>query len=277
MCFALPSAPPFGASLLRGTAGAPTVMAFCFSCLVPPEEIASANYSTIAIDENDEGNSAIYTEFNAGPASQPQKVEKLTKEADVQPLRPSRTCFWTTLERESPRASWGLALDPDPLGMACPLAIYVCSVEEGSSPASEANDCNPPSEQLAPGDFLFSVNGVASDVTAMVAELEQSLKLELYVRRPVEFSILVNKMDKHRIGCELAYDTRIGTTLVIQDINDGLVQVWNESNHPSMAVLAGDRIAAVNGQRGKAEALLEMLGASQQLQLTLQRPSAPPI
>lgn len=246
-------------------------MNYCFSCLVSPEDMAGS-YSTIAIDERDgAGDESTMTRYDAG--SQPRKVEKLTEEKGLRVGKSGRSCFWVTLERESTKASWGLALDPDPPGMEALAAIYVCSVAGGKTPASEANEQRPAGEQLMPGDFVTSVNGAASDIMAMVHEFENSRKLELYVRRPVEFSLPVCKNECLSVGCDLHFDTRIGTTLVIQAINEGLIKAWNASN-PSKAVLEGDRIAAVNGQRGTAEQLLDRIRISDELNFVLQRPAA---
>lgn len=213
--------------------------------------------------------------YDPGPPAQP-KVEQVNdgknsgKAEDMGFLKAvAPVHFKISIDKKRPKAPLGLALDPSGIE-----AIYVCSVQQENSPVSEANEQNPSGEQLVAGDFIFSVNGVTSDLAAMMAEVQGSTQLELAVRRPTEFAINVNRKGQS-VGCAITYDATTGVTLVVEAVNDGPVKVWNDLN-PGNTVQVGDRVIAVNGLRGTAVQLLEKIRATDELQLAFVRPAPLP-
>uniref|UniRef100_A0A7S1WFU5 PDZ domain-containing protein n=1 Tax=Alexandrium catenella TaxID=2925 RepID=A0A7S1WFU5_ALECA len=219
-----------------------------FCCCAASEEGAN-NYSTIAVDEGDPGLQVEPSKFDA--SSPARKATPLARS------------FAITVERKKPKAALGVVLDPSGIE-----AVYVCSVQPGSHPVNEANERS--ADQLMPGDFIFGVNGVTSDLAAMMQEVQSATTLTLSVRRPQEFSISLCR-NGQSVGCAITYDATTGISLVIEAINGGPVNSWNEQN-PSKQVLVGDRITAVNGFQGPAVQLLEQIRSNDELRLTFVRP-----
>mmetsp|Transcript_26812 Transcript_26812/g.61822 ORF Transcript_26812/g.61822 Transcript_26812/m.61822 type:complete len:168 (+) Transcript_26812:84-587(+) len=71
------------------------------------------------------------------------------------------------------------------------------------------------------------------------------------------FTITIDKRQGARLGIDV--DHQDGVTLLIEHINEGLVATWNK-DYPEKEVKVGDRIHAVNGQRGE---VLQLVGECQ--------------
>mmetsp|Transcript_116518 Transcript_116518/g.371855 ORF Transcript_116518/g.371855 Transcript_116518/m.371855 type:complete len:128 (+) Transcript_116518:226-609(+) len=118
-------------------------------------------------------------------------------------------------------------------------------------------------------DLIISVNGISGDVQEMIAEMQSCMQLELVVRRPTEFNISVSR-GAHPLGCAIRYDATVGISLIIEEVQEGAVKVWNKQN-PDYQVLPGDRIIAVNFMHGTAAQILERLSYKGDLKLTIAR------
>jgi len=134
---------------------------------------------------------------------------------------------------------------------------------------------------LTPGQFIVNVNNIGGSAAKLQDGLKQK-ELELIVRRPVEFSILLEANKKADLGLEFTKKP-LGNALLITKVNgeDGgnngatsAARIWNKSNSEQQ-VRRGDRVIAMNGFRGKAAELLKRLNALKgpRLQLTLLRPA----
>ena len=65
-------------------------------------------------------------------------------------------------------------------------------------------------------------------------------------------------------------DHKDGKTLLIEKVNAGMVNSWNQE-HPEQPVKPGDRIIAVNGASGDAMKVAGECKAASVLELTLRR------
>merc|ERR1712079_949408 len=119
------------------------------------------------------------------------------------------------------------------------------------------------------GDVVTEVNGIRGDVTGMVSELRAALDVEISLTRSfIRFDINIRK-EMCSTGMQLTYLSG-STSLVICKIVEGPVLAWNSLN-PSQEVKVNDRIESVNGVRGTAEKLMEMVRVSDMLDLELLR------
>lgn len=173
--------------------------------------------------------------------------------------------FLVTLEKADLVSPFGVQLDGSTGSI-----IYVSQVSEDASCVSEYNQGAREERRLQTGDFVFEVNGIGGDMTRMMKEVHVNNKLEMLVRRPIEFNIQVRKAES--LGCSITYDANTGVSLGIACVLDGPVKAWNEA-HPAAAVYEGDRIIMVNGRRGSTAKLLDLIKGAEKLELTLARPS----
>jgi len=128
-------------------------------------------------------------------------------------------------------------------------------------------------QQILPGHFVVSVNGVKGSTNALQRELRKNSRLEVIIRRPEDLRVAINVDGRRSLGLGIPRRPT-GNTLPITQVYAGPVQDWNAEN-PWQEVRVGDRILAVNGQRGKASDLWKMLKAAMKLsrvQLTVTRP-----
>mmetsp|Transcript_107356 Transcript_107356/g.335817 ORF Transcript_107356/g.335817 Transcript_107356/m.335817 type:complete len:229 (-) Transcript_107356:44-730(-) len=161
--------------------------------------------------------------------------------------------FVFTISRQDEHMHWGIALDG--LGRQ---AIHVCRVSgRPGTPVQKANRSAASGRRLQAGDYIVSVNGLAGRVLDMMDEVEESRQVELQVCRPLEFVVSVNK-SQGPLGCRVTYNKSNGTSLLIEEVQEGCVQRWNSSNK-DQAVQPDDRIISVNGKSGGAGQLLQMI------------------
>lgn len=84
-----------------------------------------------------------------------------------------------------------------------------------------------------------------------------------------EFTITVGKQGPEaKLGIDV--DHKDGLTLLIEQVNDGMIMDWNRSK-AGREVCPGDRIKAVNGVSGDAMKLVEECRNRDTLTLTLCR------
>mmetsp|Transcript_10403 Transcript_10403/g.22914 ORF Transcript_10403/g.22914 Transcript_10403/m.22914 type:complete len:128 (-) Transcript_10403:83-466(-) len=84
-----------------------------------------------------------------------------------------------------------------------------------------------------------------------------------------KFTINLKKTEGTRLGVDV--DLADGTSLMVDAINPGLVEDWNKNN-PGLRVKPGDRIVAVNGVQGDAQAMAEACMGAKELHMAIQRP-----
>lgn len=108
-----------------------------------------------------------------------------------------------------------------------------------------------PSQAIQVGDSIVAVNGSRAS-QKMLRDCRKKQVLYLLVRRcqqPVahsvmEFTITLDRTDGKRLGIDV--DHQDGIQLLIEEIEGGLVEEWN-NEHPQEAVCEGDCIIDVNG------------------------------
>merc|ERR1712187_689822 len=83
-----------------------------------------------------------------------------------------------------------------------------------------------------------------------------------------EFAIILDRTEGMRLGVDV--DHQDGMTLLIECINGGLVEAWNDA-HPHRKVKPGDRIVEVNDIRDDLLLLLDECKKNQVLRLMLRR------
>lgn len=165
-----------------------------------------------------------------------------------------------TLQKE-PGTAWGLSLDSQD-----GTRLFVISAEAG--PAKSYNEKAEPEMQLKHGDFIISVNGEQGDAMKMLSQCKKSRKLDLVVRRPMEFTVVVEKGDKEPLGLEFV-DKAVGTALVVTKVTEKWKPVTAENQ-----VEKGDRVIAIGSKRGNVDALAADLRSKRgSFQVTFVRPA----
>jgi len=155
--------------------------------------------------------------------------------------------------------------------------LYVMGVKPG---VVQTNNRVSP-VMVTPGQFIVRVNNVGGSSAKLQAGLKQK-ELDLIIRQPVEFTILLEARKRADLGLEFTKKP-VGNALLITKVDgeDGgnsgtsAARTWNDSNLEQQ-VRRGDRIIALNGFRGKATEILKRLNALKgpRLQLTLVRPAS---
>lgn len=161
-------------------------------------------------------------------------------------------------------AKHGLSLD-----ISDGTALLVDSVGEGL--VREWNKTHP-HLQVSFGDRIVEVTGVHGDARKLRERLSAAVALTLVVFRPRWFNIKVSKA-----GRDLGLDLHCAdgcATLLVKQVGPGVVKDWNETRQ-DLQVVAGDRIAEVNGTRGNASALKNALLKQDTLELRILVAQAP--
>jgi len=127
------------------------------------------------------------------------------------------------------------------------------------------------SSGVSKGDYIVSVNGISGHTGQMIHEALSQRRLDVQVSKPLIFKAAVDKT-RLTLGCVINYDLDIGTSVLIGEIREGAVSVWNAAN-PGKEVKAHDRIIAVDSKPGSGADLLERIKTSNgPLELTVSRP-----
>merc|ERR1719507_2959240 len=101
----------------------------------------------------------------------------------------------------------------------------------------------------------------------MVSELRTAFDVEISLTRSfIRFNVTIRK-EICFAGMQLTYLSG-SASLVICKLVEGPVLAWNSTN-PGQEVKVNDRIESVNGVRGAAEKLMEMVRVSDELDLQL--------
>jgi len=123
-----------------------------------------------------------------------------------------------------------------------------------------------PKQEVRCRDRIINVNGVRDDARKIIEELSSAETLNIYFKRPSEFSISVAKPhEQAEVGLDLKFSLG-SATLLVDAVTDGIVDGWNRKN-VSLALSKGDRIYEVNGFQGDAQKLYDVLTKSDQLEL----------
>mmetsp|Transcript_83923 Transcript_83923/g.260986 ORF Transcript_83923/g.260986 Transcript_83923/m.260986 type:complete len:225 (-) Transcript_83923:163-837(-) len=110
---------------------------------------------------------------------------------------------------------------------------------------------------LRPGDFIVSVNGLRGNSVDMVSKMKAERRLEIKVRKPVEFGAI---MDMQKAGHGLNLSAKlVHNCLLVVEVRQGAFQLWNASNPKQVPVRPRDRLVAIDGVRGTAEDLMAAL------------------
>jgi len=162
----------------------------------------------------------------------------------------------------------------EPLGIDLDIqdgtTAWVMAVKPGC--VRSYNKFAPAGRQVQAGDFIMAVNGAAGDASKLIEALHRDFRLELVIRRPVEFHVAVHRRQHDAsLGAEFP-EMPTGKCLVIQELAEGLLQDWNEA-HQNQCVQVGDRIVEVSGHRGTAAELLRLLPVTPQLRMVMARPA----
>lgn len=86
-----------------------------------------------------------------------------------------------------------------------------------------------------------------------------------------EFTLIIDKACDRSLLLGLDVDTIDGPTLLVNDIQDGLISRWNKKNK-GMEVRRGDRFTEVNGVKGDGAKLIKELTVKEFLKVTVRRP-----
>jgi len=165
---------------------------------------------------------------------------------------------------KDPKAAIGLDFDTQDENM-----VYVADIKPG--PVQFYNLNVKPSEQLKPGYFIVEANGFSGQAAQLIEVMKKETMLHLLIRRSTEMTVSIIKKDKKTpLGMEF-HSKMTGNHMMILDITDGPVYQWNVT-HPQLEIKCGDRIVAVNGQKGKANDLLKKMKGLAQFQMTIVRP-----
>lgn len=152
---------------------------------------------------------------------------------------------------------------------------------------------------IQPGDFIVKVNQAEGNAVQMLEALKSNIRLELVVRRPIDFVVAIAIPDfdfedskgrkkkggactcgpqadsnapKNKYGVDFKNPT--GMNLVVMKVLEGgPVEDWN-NRYPEAEVRPGDRVTAVNGEKGQAEDMLRIIQASDRFQMRIVRPAA---
>lgn len=164
--------------------------------------------------------------------------------------------------------------DGDKLGLLLDIADKKNALISGLDEqgwASKYNVSAPLEMQISPGQYLVQADK-GSNARAIAQVVKAPVKA-LTIRRAAMFPANLTKQDG---SLRIVFAHMIvgsSTSLVIHSISTGPVTVWNQTN-PALEIMVGDRIFAVNGERGTNVALLEKIKAQpQEVQLTIHRPA----
>jgi hypothetical protein len=206
---------------------------------------------------------------------------------EATPSLPGAKSFEITVTKRG-AAKLGLDLEPAKAGMA----LRIKAMREGL-----VNECNAkhPSVAVKEGDLITKCNGKAGKPQDMLNMIGTSKELSLTIVRPLlcesakdahatiiepeianphgSFEITVTKRGAAKLGLDLE-PAKAGMALRIKAMREGLVNEWN-AKHPSVAVKEGDLITKCNGKAGKSQDMLNMIGTSKELSLTIVRPQYP--
>lgn len=149
------------------------------------------------------------------------------------------------------------------------ITLLIGAVKEG--PFSTWNQTVGPNcyEQVRRGDRIIEVNGCSGDSQAVLKAMVESSKLNVRIRRLVEFRVTFEKV----VDLGVEFDETITKDLIITNVVGGHFQQLNKKSKVDMEMRNGDQIAEVNGQSGDAKTLMDLLEKRGSLDILIRRPS----
>lgn len=164
---------------------------------------------------------------------------------------------------------WGFRLACSEFGN---LHVSELSFDVPNTPLAVYNRSALHSRKVCEGDYIVAINGEpcskgSASLMSQWKEFAERPRLEMTVVRPHIFDVEVSKAAKP-MGLELSYGHLGGNGLLVQGVGEGAVRSSGADVRP------GDRIIAVDNNRGSPSALLKVLGANDHVQLKMSRPSA---
>mmetsp|Transcript_99664 Transcript_99664/g.279113 ORF Transcript_99664/g.279113 Transcript_99664/m.279113 type:complete len:130 (-) Transcript_99664:148-537(-) len=95
-----------------------------------------------------------------------------------------------------------------------------------------------------------------------------SLSPKVDAGKPNEWNITLVKAEGVKLGIDV--DLNDNTVLVVEAIHDGLVSNWNKA-HPDREVKSGDKVVSVNGTKGNAASMVDVIKTEATLEMVVQR------
>mmetsp|Transcript_84646 Transcript_84646/g.244657 ORF Transcript_84646/g.244657 Transcript_84646/m.244657 type:complete len:233 (+) Transcript_84646:63-761(+) len=173
--------------------------------------------------------------------------------------RPSMV-FEAILRKEDPTAPFGWHVDT-----LHGKGIFISTVlQDASTVVSRYNLAAPQKHRIQEGDFLMAINGVSGSANDMAQELRVATSLLVTIHRPERLRATCRKQGES-LGLDLKYSVS-SKSLHVGSIREGGVA---QRLLPDLR--AGDRIVKVNGVRGTAVALLQLLTDQDELEVTWMR------
>merc|ERR1719240_4127 len=169
--------------------------------------------------------------------------------------------------------SVGVCFSKDGVGLTVHNAfghVFVSSVGLTKGSLGVWNPNASPQHQLCPGDRIDAIEGKAGNAASILKGLEQLTgsvaKVTFVITKPKKpLTIRVKKP----IGLQvISHFTH--AYLHVKPENAGSMKQFNDA-HPDKQVRAGDRLVSVNGVKGEAATLIEIMTKSDEMYLTFLR------
>lgn len=157
----------------------------------------------------------------------------------------------------------GLGLEID----VCSIGIQVSRIGIGAVRTYNASVDE--SRRVEPNDLILEVNG-ATEPKAMAERINEDEELTLRVVHLERREVTIHKKGE-QLGLTLLFHEIASACLFVKEIGAGAVKKHNESAAPEDVVWPQDFIASVNGQTGRGHELLQVLKASNSVELVLLR------
>lgn len=120
------------------------------------------------------------------------------------------------------------------------------------------------------GDRILRINDCADSCDAIMTELRRERRLQMSLRHPKEFNIVVDG-GEDGLGLVVPRGRAKLDMLKVKAVGAGAVSEWN-SAHPELEVWAGDRITCVNGICRDPVRMRQELESGTTVKITFLRP-----
>lgn len=180
-------------------------------------------------------------------------IVKVKAEAFEYPEDASMSDYTVTVDNPKKTKTFGLELDTT--DQTCLYLSHVKAkgfIDKHNSKAEESN-------KLQAGAFIVAYNGESGDAPTIESSMKKAATTAEFTVRPTEkFRIAIDKSAGTTLGVDIP-KTPVGTSVLILNVKeDGFVSKWN-LDHPEQQVKTGDRIIEVNGKKGKAKEIIDMV------------------
>jgi len=115
------------------------------------------------------------------------------------------------------------------------------------------------SKKLQAEAYIVAYNGVGDGLSAIESQMKKAASMAEFTVRPVEkLRIAIDTSAGNTLGVNVP-SKPVGTSVLIVSVREGgSVAKWNDE-HPEQRVKENDRIVEVNGKKGKAKELMDMV------------------